>query len=132
MRRIAAALTLTGIVGCGTVENFVTGPDGRTTPYGGVRIAADKCNPASGRYYDVAFALGWPFYVTDVPLSAIGDTLTLPLTLAAALGHAINDSIKDYYFPPDRPTGDQLRQSWSGDVPPRPDLGPGTPTPPAQ
>lgn len=75
-----AALTLAGLTGCGTVQNLTPALEGQMKPYGGAQIAVEECIPTSARYYDVAFAMGWPFYIADVGLSAIGDTLTLPIT----------------------------------------------------
>lgn len=49
------------------------------------------------------------FWLVDVPLSAVGDMLTLPLTIRAA----IDRSIEDYYFRDDE-TGNQTSQE--GDV----------------
>jgi uncharacterized protein YceK len=81
------ALTL-ALTGCGTARNFSKGWEGRTKPYGGVRIAVGTV---------------LLFWTTDVPLSAIGDTLTLPLTLPIAGVHAVHDSLRDYYFPEQKP-----------------------------
>ena len=96
----AVALALMA-AGCGTVENFAVGRHGRTIPYGGTRIAADKfLDP-----YDVemawVFVFG-PFWVADIGLSAVADTLTLPVAWAAGWRHIIGD----YYFPQGKP-GDQ-------------------------
>ena len=60
------------LCGCGTVDNMM-GIHGEPRVYGGVRrdfqeVAAR--NPAA---------------VLDVPLSAVGDTVTLPLTVGKAL-----------------------------------------------
>ena len=63
-------------------------------PYGGVKLAVDGINNS----YDVELPFTWPFLVADVALSAVGDTLALPLTLPIAFVNAINDGINKYYF----------------------------------
>ena len=98
--------------GCGTffnVVNFETAPqslpsikaEGKNTApreiYGGVRL-------------DAGAGLGWfeegrPFFGlytwgVDLPLSAVGDTLTLPFTIRAAFDRGI----EEYYFP-EKPSG---------------------------
>jgi uncharacterized protein YceK len=93
------ALTL-ALTGCGTARNFSKGWEGRTKPYGGVRIAVDRFRHP-GPEADMGTVL--LFWTTDVPLSAIGDTLTLPLTLPIAGVHAVHDSLRDYYFPEQKP-----------------------------
>lgn len=117
MRRVAPAVAIlvAGLTGCGTVENFTTGWQGRTKPYGGVNLAAGHIKDD-----DPAFALPLtlPIHAADVGLSAIGDTLTLPVTLPIALVHAIQDSINNYYFPPDEPPSDGWRRFWFSDTPP--------------
>jgi uncharacterized protein YceK len=84
--------------GCGTVQNFTEGWHGRTEPYGGVDIVRDRFREAD----DVKTALFFPFWTSDLALSAIGDTLALPVTLPIAFTNAMCDSIRDYYFPKDR------------------------------
>lgn len=76
MRRLAAPL-LALLAGCGTITNFI--PLGHYSPprrvYGGVRQDAE--NLGSG-------TLEWwlyPCQIIDLPLSAVGDTLTLPILL---------------------------------------------------
>src|SRR5262245_45010683 len=78
---IAALLTITG---CGTMKNLSNEPHQAPDPvlvpqtvYGGVRC-------------DLAYASFWTFYLcnplvgacwlADIPLSAVADTLTLPMT----------------------------------------------------
>jgi uncharacterized protein YceK len=86
------ALTLSAGSGCGTVMNLEDKPAiGLQRPpgtpanrvYGGVRLDADRgwdalsdgSNPALGMY----------LWFVDLPLSALGDTVTLPITLRAAM-----------------------------------------------
>jgi uncharacterized protein YceK len=68
--------------GCGTVANtaYLDPYEGGERVYGGVRVAWDKAaNPESRSTWVTAAAYA------DVPLSAIGDTLTLPYFLALSL-----------------------------------------------
>jgi uncharacterized protein YceK len=69
--------------GCGTVANtaYLDPYEGGKQVYGGVQVAWDKAaNPESRSTWVTAAAYA------DVPLSAVGDTLTLPYTVAVALG----------------------------------------------
>ena len=90
-----AALAAAACAGCGTVQNFTVGWKGRTEPYGGVNIAVNRMKKAC----DVEQTVRGGLYVFDTALSAIGDTVMLPVTLPIAGIHAIEDSICDYYFP---------------------------------
>lgn len=119
MRRYSfagAGLLAVTLAGCGTVQNLAGGyKDRGTVPYGGVRHAADKFRDP----YDVEMAyvlyLG-PLWVGDIAASAVGDTLTLPYSLAAAAVRGFND----YYFPPDKPVDPAWRQFRFGDPPAEP------------
>jgi len=110
-RALACGIVALALTGCGTVQNFVDLPEFeasergklRTKPYGGVRIAAKRFQADL-----VELALLWPLWTTDVVLSAVGDTLTLPVTLPIAGMHAIHDSFCDYYFPAKRTESAQL------------------------
>src|SRR5687768_16376702 len=90
-RRLSAAL-LPLLAGCGTVANLVPVPPatGEMRVYGGVATDLDTARQMSAGaaatddpverclcYANAALA------VLDVPLSAVGDTLTLPVTVAA-------------------------------------------------
>jgi uncharacterized protein YceK len=92
-------LLVVSCAGCGTVGNFTEGWQGRTKPYGGVKIAVNGI----AEEHDVALTYTWPFRMADVALSAIGDTLMLPVTLPIAGIHAINDGIRDYHLPKEKP-----------------------------
>ena len=96
-RVLAIGALLLALTGCGTVKNLAH--DSRTGPavYGGVEIAADRFTPGS-QNEGFALAFMWPAYAADVGLSAVGDTLTLPLALAIQITNDINA----YYFPPER------------------------------
>lgn len=105
-----SGILLTG--GCGTLDNLVA-PDTlradglvREPPklvYGGTRFSLqqgwsnltrprDALEPAYGVYQ----------LVIDSPLSVVGDTLTLPITVNASIERAV----ESHYFPAGRPTPD--------------------------
>jgi uncharacterized protein YceK len=82
----AAALALSALSGCGTVYNL----QGGGTPYGGVSEAAQAGADAwrywhhpEGACIPPSFDLARAVYLfgIDLPLSAVGDTLTLPVTI---------------------------------------------------
>src|SRR5262245_61350912 len=85
----AAACALSG---CGTMDN-VRGEPPENAVLGGVRINADRawsCAKASFFTHDPASvvlfgAIGAYSLALDLPLSAVADTLTLPITIPAAL-----------------------------------------------
>ncbi len=85
MRRAAISVVLLILAmhtGCGTMENLARSDDGGSRPlevYGGVARSVDTVKAKFESELVVA-ALG-PLYAIDVPLSAVGDTLTLPVTL---------------------------------------------------
>jgi len=94
MARVAVHTFLAACVawlsGCGTVKNL----QGDGTPYGGVgtdaraaAVAWQDWSQPSGACIPPAFDLMRAGYLTavDLPLSAVGDTLTLPFTIIAAL-----------------------------------------------
>jgi uncharacterized protein YceK len=75
--------------GCGTIGNIVGVANGATerVVYGGVRgdwDAAWDLLVAHEKYLDELPFLGETFAL-DLPLSAVGDTLTLPITVPAEL-----------------------------------------------
>jgi uncharacterized protein YceK len=78
------ALALTG---CGTVGNLREPRNARV--YGGVGIAIDDFRTAQeGR--TLLPWLVWPLRVLDVAASAVGDTLTLPVSAVAELNRIAN------------------------------------------
>jgi len=99
----AAALALGALSGCGTVENVH-----RDNPlvYGGVRemgaLGCQFCfrNDSTPEHPDrilggFEFCIGSYFLLIDTPLSAIGDTLTLPYVLyLKAQRDRLADSLK--------------------------------------
>ena len=101
---VAAVALLGG--GCGTLVNVtsVAPPEiggGQRLPYGGViwdlegEYRALTAPPPSrfGVHLPMIF-----FYLIDLPFSAIGDTLTLPITIGEALGL----SFPEWPSPPER------------------------------
>jgi uncharacterized protein YceK len=117
-----AALTLAGITGCGTTMNIAEpnplGGDPHRKPaeitvYGGVVNDVRFAKTAAG-HDGVAPKLLAAAAVLDMPFSAIADTLTLPLTVAATTARAI----RDYRAPREpRPLTEEERQQLR-DVPP--------------
>lgn len=93
--------------GCSTVENFTDGWQGRTEPYGGVRLAKDRFGDDNG------LAMCWPFYFADLGLSAVADTITLPIAWAAGWRHII----EDYYSAEGKPVDPAWRRFWFNDLP---------------
>jgi uncharacterized protein YceK len=93
---LAAALALLILIpsGCGTIANFSGKGWENTRIYGGVlqdvKSAEDwiTYRPISGEselQRDVGTVVGTGLVALDVPLSAIGDTLTLPITIPVAI-----------------------------------------------
>lgn len=84
MLRISAIAALAfALTGCGTARNFQREATTDATVYGGVKIAADGFTPGS----DMAatwLKYMWPLVAADVVFSAVGDTLTLPVTVPLA------------------------------------------------
>ena len=76
-RALACGLVACALTGCGTVANLHSSGDREM--YGGVRQAVGDIR----RGPDVTVAapwVAWPMMVANVPLSAVGDTVTLPVT----------------------------------------------------
>ena len=92
----AAALVAAMSAGCGTVQNFAGSSGKGPGVYGGVALATDRLSPGS-QNDGLALAVMWPVYAADVALSAVGDTLTLPITLPLVVARSLNESIRDYY-----------------------------------
>ncbi|HEX3149793.1 MAG TPA: hypothetical protein VHR66_17080 [Gemmataceae bacterium] len=134
-RTSVIALTLLG-GGCGTLVN--------TTSY-----APDEVNPGQRRIYGGVVwdlrgeyrALTTPFphyflginppmiiaYLLDLPLSAIGDTITLPITIGEALGI----SLPPVPSPPEMTFGSMPPPPVStGQLPPPREVGPDSKEPP--
>jgi uncharacterized protein YceK len=114
---LVAALACSG---CGTVSNFKDGYKKETRPYGGVRIAAESF----GNEDPITVGLLWPALVSDIALSAVGDTVTLPVTASIAVARGVRKGINDYYFPPERGTQTtKWREFWFEHAPPAPSDG---------
>ena len=79
-RVLAIGALACALTGCGTMGNFQRESLTQATPYGGVRIAADGFTPDAADFV----AIDYPrvLCAADVALSAVGDTLTLPVTLS--------------------------------------------------
>jgi uncharacterized protein YceK len=88
--RIAASCAVVGVAlslaGCGTVDNLcLPNPEAGKVPlhvYGGVEADVDFLNEDHPKSEAVKAVFG-PLTVIDLPLSFIGDTITLPITLGA-------------------------------------------------
>lgn len=118
MKRVFAIGALVcALSGCGTVQNFERGGAvSNAVPYGGVEIAAErqKAGPHGGDFTQFDSQQEW-ITAADVAGSVIGDTLTLPLTIAFQVAHDINE----YYFPGEvNPSaGSGWREFWFNDQP---------------
>ena len=96
MRRSAkglllAAVCASGLCGCGTTSNL-NNTDGKPAIFGGVRrdldmqLVTDYCeNSEPGGLTLLATVPLMVLSLVDLPLSAVCDTLTLPLTIRLAL-----------------------------------------------
>jgi len=81
-RALACGIVALALTGCGTVGNLREPRDAQV--YGGVGIAVEDFR--TGREGQTLLPwIVWPLRALDVPLSAIGDTLTLPVAAAAQL-----------------------------------------------
>jgi uncharacterized protein YceK len=106
MKRVFAIAALScALVGCGTVQNFERGGSfSNAQPYGGVEIAAErqKAGPHGGDFMQFDSQQEW-LTAADVAGSVVGDTLTLPLTIAFQVAHDVNE----HYFPPEKPQSNE-------------------------
>ncbi len=94
MRRAVFVLVAVALIGCGTIAN-VSGGRWRTSKiYGGVLrdvkstedwIADYSAEPKTSIMRDVGVGVGVGLIAIDLPLSVVGDTLTLPITIPVAL-----------------------------------------------
>lgn len=93
----ATVLNVFPIVEIRHLEHFELTVGAPRAVYGGVRLDAAIASRAAQRIAERPL-LATPFLlasVVDLPLSAVGDTLTLPVTIPAS----IEKSVADYYFP---------------------------------
>lgn len=87
MTRMTTYLSMVALatctLGCGTALNFEKGGLENPKIYGGVAASMEmaKTSAESSPIRSAAF-------IADVPLSFVGDTLTLPITLTAAVIHS--------------------------------------------
>jgi len=117
MRRallVALGLVGMGLSGCGTAANLSGGAQGfrQTQIYGGVlRDVQSEQHWVSSNWtggtdwqQDIGTVVGIGLIGLDIPFSAIGDTLTLPITIPAVLlrrpDPAANVSRKNVAAPP--------------------------------
>jgi hypothetical protein len=115
-RVLAIGVLLLGLTGCGTVGNF-QGKLADARPYGGVELAVvDVRQSMEGTV--VLPWLTWPIIASNVPLSAIGDTLTLPITGSVAAWEASRRwwDLAFHYNKPD-PQQKEWREFWFSDQP---------------
>jgi len=91
---LAAALVILIPCGCGTIANFGEKGWANARIYGGVQrdlksaedwLAYRPISKESELQHDVGTVVGTGLIGLDMPLSAIGDTLTLPITVPAAI-----------------------------------------------
>lgn len=88
-RAIAFGVLACALAGCGTVANLYS-LSGNREVYGGVQHAADDVREMARRDDGVPCPwLVWPLLAADLSLSAVGDTLTLPFTVAATIARRI-------------------------------------------
>jgi uncharacterized protein YceK len=94
MRRAVFVLVAVALAGCGTIANVGGGRWRTSKIYGGVLrdvkstedwIADYSAEPKTGIMRDVGVGVGVGLIAIDLPLSAVGDTLTLPITIPVAL-----------------------------------------------
>jgi uncharacterized protein YceK len=117
MRRASLAalgLVVMGLSGCGTAANLSGGAQGfrQTQIYGGVlrdvqsgqHWVSSNWTGGTDWQQDIGTVVGVGLIGLDVPFSAIGDTLTLPITIPAVLlrqpDTAANVSRKNAAAPP--------------------------------
>jgi uncharacterized protein YceK len=102
-RVLAIGALLIALTGCGTVQNFQRESPSKPTPYGGVEIAVDRFSPSS-QGHGIWLMAAWPAVVADVGLSAVGDTLTLPITVTLVVWRVVNIALfYDNTSPPSNP-----------------------------
>lgn len=116
--RAAALVIVTGLLsGCGTVANLAVGARegwNNVQIYGGVRrdvqsagnwLAHSWVAPEKLEFMqDIGAIVGVGLVGIDVPLSAVGDTLTLPVTIPASIwGRPRNDANVDRQTAPPPP-----------------------------
>lgn len=83
-----AILTCALFEGCATAHNLKTGQ----VPFGG--LSDDINQLRQGKQPEDIFGIGPPLVAMDAAFSLVGDAVTLPITLCAAGGRAIDESKK--------------------------------------
>ena len=110
-RKLLCAMVVAAILasqsGCGTVANLNATGRSRPRPYGGVAadlaVCRESLEPTRIHGWFPGFFLvdrtvavvTCGFFLLDLPLSAVGDTLTLPLILRSSEGTATGSSADD-------------------------------------
>lgn len=99
---LAAGLA-TSLAGCMTALNtmYYTPTEGGKEIYGGVKLDAELFKEARAKDAPTLFGCTGPvarigtvtLATMDLPLSAVGDTLTLPITMKAAFDRAIDELV---------------------------------------
>jgi uncharacterized protein YceK len=95
MRRLAVAVLVVGLSGCGTAANTLWWApfEGGQRVYGGVRAEVGVLRDGLSGKSDTSSApdrAGLVLIAADLPLSAVGDTLTLPYTIPTAILNQVN------------------------------------------
>lgn len=89
IRLIMAALLAVTVAGCGTLVNFEKGGLDNPKIYGGVAHSTEMARTWAEPDSNVRYSgLMCAFYVADVPVSFVADTLTLPITATTTLVNA--------------------------------------------
>jgi uncharacterized protein YceK len=95
---IAGLVAAAALSGCGTFNNLTRSEEGVPLAYGGVR---GEWSDLTGMRWDHEYAfvnLIWlPMLAVDLPLTTVGDTITLPYVLARQVYRSI-------YAPPPSPS----------------------------
>ncbi|MCE9564116.1 MAG: hypothetical protein K8U57_18895 [Planctomycetes bacterium] len=124
-RFLAMGVLAFALTGCGTWKNFTEPGHGGTKPYGGVAIALERLEEP---HLDVEVALLGR--MPDVPLSALTDTLTLPLAIPIAFVYAVHDGVRECFFAKSGVMGSGTLPNWLQDsqpATPSPSVVPATP-----
>ena len=96
LRFVMAAFCAGSAVGCGTFVNFEKGGLDNPKIYGGVVHSTEMVRNWAESDPNVNYSgLMCAFYVADVPVSFVADTLTLPITATTTLIHATSANVQD-------------------------------------
>ena len=115
-RKIVAVILAASLVGCVTFNNVVEPFGGEQFVYGGTAAAGREVARVARESEPAWVVPGVPLSAADVPLSLVGDTLTLPITIAAASSRWMYLVIDAHYFPAER---EDLSDERTGGLTPR-------------